>query len=80
MRIRPILEYGNILYSGAAATHLHHLNNLQSRIEQTCSSVFQLFLSRRNATIVGLIDYSKKYSASLIPIARRPHANRANTI
>ena len=43
--IRPILEYGNILYSGAAATHLHRLNNLQSRIEQTCSSVFNHFSS-----------------------------------
>ena len=29
---RPILEYGNMLYSGAAATHLHRLNNLQSQI------------------------------------------------
>ena len=31
--IRPTLVYGNILYSGAATTHLHHLDALQSRIE-----------------------------------------------
>ena len=53
--IRPILEYSNILYSGATATHLRHLNNLQSRIEQTCSSVFQPLLSCWNAAIVGLV-------------------------
>jgi len=35
--IRPILEYGSILYSGAATTHLRRLDNLQSRIEHTCS-------------------------------------------
>lgn len=38
--IRPILEYSNIFYSGAATTHLHHLDNLQSWIEQTCSFDF----------------------------------------
>ena len=53
--IRPILEYGNILYSGASATHLHRLNNLHSQIEQTGSSVFQPLLSHRNAAIVGLV-------------------------
>ena len=31
--IHPTLEYGNILYSGAATTHLCHFNDLQSRIE-----------------------------------------------
>jgi len=41
--IRLILEYGSILYSGAVTTHLHHLDNLQSRIEQTCSFVLNLF-------------------------------------
>ena len=30
--IRPTLEYGNILYSGAATTHLCHLDALQSQI------------------------------------------------
>ena len=53
--IRPILEYGSILYSRAAATHLNRLDYLQSRIEQTCSFVFQPLLSRRKAAIVGLV-------------------------
>ena len=53
--ICPILEYGSILYSGAAATHLNRLDYLQSRIEQTCSFVFHPLLSRRNAAIVGLV-------------------------
>ena len=43
--IRPILEYGSIHYSGAATTYLHRLDNLQSRIEQTCSFVLQTPLS-----------------------------------
>ena len=34
--IRPTLEYGSILYSGAANTHLHCLDDLQSRIERSC--------------------------------------------
>ena len=41
--IHPTLDYGNILYSGAATIHLHHLNTLQSR---TCSFIFQLLSHR----------------------------------
>ena len=53
--IRPTLEYGNILYSGAASTHLRRLDDLQSRIEQLCSFVFQPLSHRRNAAIMGLV-------------------------
>ena len=53
--IRPALEYGNILYAGAAFTHLQRLDCLQSRIEQTCCSHFQSLLHRRNASIIGLV-------------------------
>ena len=53
--IRPIFEYGNILYSGAAASYLHRLDTLQSRIEQTCSSDFQPLSFRQNAAIMGLV-------------------------
>jgi len=45
--IQPILECGSILYSGAAITYLHHLDNLQSWIEQTCSFVFNPFFLTR---------------------------------
>ena len=53
--IRPTLEYGNILYSGAASTHLRRLDDLQSRIERSCSFVFQPLSHRRNAAIMGLV-------------------------
>ena len=39
--IRPTLEYGSILYSGAANTQLRCLDDLQSRIEWSRSFVFQ---------------------------------------
>ena len=55
--ICPTLEYGNILYSGAASTHLHRLDDLQSRIEQSCSFVFQPLSHRRNAAIMRLVCY-----------------------
>ena len=54
-RLIPALEYGSILYAGAASTHLQRLDRLQSRIEQTCSSHFQSLLHRRNASIIGLV-------------------------
>ena len=53
--IRPTLEHGSILYSGAASTHLRRLDDLQSRIERSCSYVFQPLSHHRNAAIMGLI-------------------------
>ena len=53
--IRPTLEYGSILYSGAANIHLSHFVDLQSRIERSCSFVFQSLSYRRNAAIMGLV-------------------------
>ena len=53
--ICPTLEYGSILYSGAASTHLRCLNDLQSHIERSCSFVFQPFSHHRNAAIMGLV-------------------------
>ena len=53
--IRPILEYGNILYSKAANTHSCRLDNLQSRIERTCSVTFQPLLQRQHAAIMSLV-------------------------
>ena len=31
-KVSPTLEYGNILYSGVASTHLRRLDDLQSRM------------------------------------------------
>ena len=53
--ICPTLEYGSILYSGAASTHLHRLDDLQSWIEWSCSFVFQPPSHHRNAAIMGLV-------------------------
>ena len=53
--IRPVLEYGNILYTGAASSHLQRLDHLQNRIQQTCCSTFQLLSHRRDAAIIGLV-------------------------
>ena len=53
---RPILlQYGSILYLGAAAIHLNRLDHLQSRLEQTCLFIIQPLLSHQNAAIVGLV-------------------------
>ena len=53
--IHPILEYGNILYCGAALSHLRRLDNLQTRIERTCCSTFQSLLHCCNVAIIGFI-------------------------
>ena len=53
--IHPTLEYGNILYSGAALSHLQRLDSLQTWIEHTYCSTFQSLLHCRNAAIIGLV-------------------------
>ena len=52
--IRPTLEYGNILYSGAASTHLRRLDDLQSRIEQSCSFCFSTTLPSSKSCNYGI--------------------------
>ena len=52
--IRPTLEYGNILYSGAALSHPQHLDNLQAQIERTNCSTFQPLLHCRNTASLNL--------------------------
>ena len=37
--IRPTIEYGSILYSEAANTHLRCLDNLKSQIKWSCSLI-----------------------------------------
>ena len=52
--IRPILEYGSILYSGAALSHLNCLECLQARVENLCGLVFPSLTTCCNASILGL--------------------------
>jgi len=51
--IRPVLEYGCIVYSGAAPTHLNRLDQFQTRVEKMCGFSFQSLTDRRNASILG---------------------------
>ena len=51
----PTLEYGSIIYSGAANTHLWHLDELYFWIEQSCSFVFQLLSYHWNTAIMELL-------------------------
>ena len=51
--IRPALEYGSILYSSAASSHLNRLNSLQTRVENMCGFSIPTLASRRNASILG---------------------------
>jgi len=53
--IHPCLEYGHLLYYGAANTHLCRLDSLQHRAEGICSTTFSSLSSRRQAAAFGLI-------------------------
>ena len=55
--VRPAIEYGYMyaLYSGAAPSHLHRLDTLQTRVEHMSDSKFTSLCDRRNATIMGLV-------------------------
>ena len=52
--IRPSLEYGAILYSGAAQSHLAHLDSFQARVENMCGVSFPPLIVRCNISILGL--------------------------
>ena len=49
-----MLEYGSILYSGAALFHLNHLVRLQARIENMCGLIFPSLINHCSASILGL--------------------------
>ena len=52
--IRPSLEYGAILYSGAAQSHLARLDSFQACVENMCRVSFPPSIVRRNVSILGL--------------------------
>ena len=49
-----MLEYGPVLYSGAALTHLNHLDRFQVHVENMCGFTFPSLMDRRNASILSL--------------------------
>ena len=48
------LEYGHLLYFGAAKSHLDHLDTLQHRAAGICHCTFPSLESRRHAAAIGL--------------------------
>ena len=52
--IRPSLEYGAILYSGAAQSHLSCLDSFQASVENMCRVSFPPLIVCCNASILGL--------------------------
>ena len=40
---RPICEYGNVVFMGASATHLHKLDSIQKMAEKLCGTTFSHF-------------------------------------
>ena len=49
------MEYGCVLYSGAAPTYLHRFDTLQTRIEHMSSFTFPSLYNRRSTAILGLV-------------------------
>ena len=52
--IRPVLEYGSILYSGVALTHLNRLDQFQARVENMCEFTFPSLTNHQSASILSL--------------------------
>ena len=50
--IRPVCEYGNIIFMGASATHLHKLDLVQKMAKKI---TFSSLASRRNTSTIGLL-------------------------
>ena len=49
------LEYGHLLYFGAARSHLERLDTLQHRAAGICHDTFPSLESRQHAAAVGLV-------------------------
>ena len=55
VQIQSCLEYGHLLYFGAARNHLEHLDTLQCRAVGICHCTFPSLESRRHATAIDLM-------------------------
>ena len=53
--VRPICEYGNIIFMGASATHLHKLDLIQKMAERLCGTIFLSLASCYKASSIGLL-------------------------
>ena len=52
---RPVCEYGNVVFMGAASTHLYKLDGIQQLAERSSESTFPTLCSRRSASAMGLL-------------------------
>ena len=53
--VRPVCEYGNVIFMGASAVHSHKLDAVQKAVEKLCQTAFQSLSSRRKASAIGLL-------------------------
>ena len=53
--VRPVCEYGCVIFMGASAMHLHKLDAVQKAAERLCQISFQPLSSRRKAGAIGLL-------------------------
>ena len=53
--VRPVCEYGWVIFMGASAVHLHKLDAVQKAAERLCQISFQPLSSRRKAGAIGLL-------------------------
>ena len=53
--VRPVCEYGNVIFMGASVTHLRKLDSVQQAAERMCQVTFPLLSSRRKASAIGLL-------------------------
>jgi len=51
----PICEYGNIIFMGASANHLHKLDSVQKMVERLCGTIFLSLASCYKASSIGLL-------------------------
>ena len=53
--VRPVCEYGCVIFMGASAVHLHKLDAVQKVAERLCQISFQPLSSCRKAGAIGLL-------------------------
>ena len=52
---RPMCKYGNVIFMGASAVHLHKLDAIKMAVEKLCQTTFQSLLSCRKVSAIGLL-------------------------
>ena len=53
--VRPVCKYGNVIFMGASAVHLHKLDAAQKAAEKLCHTAFQSLSFHCKASAIGLL-------------------------